>query len=93
MVQNLTTGQTDSKQFIRFRNQLVIAAKNFAIEENLSPVLTPTMFEDMDEQRKLAHKMVDAVNRANKKLFLKLLRYSVSKTEVSYAQVRLVGRK
>ena len=93
MVQNLTTGQTDSKQFIRFRKQLVFAAENFAREENLSLLLIPTMFEDMDEQRKLSQKVVDVVNRANKKIFLKLLQYSVGKTEVSDAQVRLVGSK
>ena len=35
------------------------------LEESLTAVLIPTMFKDMDEQLKLAHKVVDVVDRAN----------------------------
>ena len=62
-------------------------------EENLTPVLSPTMSRDMDEQLKLAHKVVDVVDRTNRKLCLPLLRYNVDKPESSYAQVRLFARK
>ena len=58
-VQNLTMGEADFNQFMRLRNQLVNAAENFAREENLTPVLIPTMSRDMNEQLKLAHKVVD----------------------------------
>ena len=54
LVQNLTMGEADFNQFIRLRNQLVIAAENFARDESLSPGLIPTMPKDMDEQVKLA---------------------------------------
>ena len=54
LVQNLTMGEAGFKQFMRLRNQLVNAAENFAREENLTPVLIPTMSKDMDEQLKLA---------------------------------------
>ena len=64
-VQNLTMGETDFNQFMRLRNQLGNAAENFAREENFSPVLIPTMSRYMDEQLKLAHKVVDIVNRTN----------------------------
>ena len=37
LVQNLTMGKAYFKQFIRLRNHVVIAAENFAGEENLSP--------------------------------------------------------
>ena len=47
----------------------------------------------MDEQLKLAHKLVDSVDRANRKICVTLLRYSVDKQESSYAQVRLFARK
>ena len=47
---------------MRLRNQLIKAAENFAREENLTPVLIPTMSEDMDEQLKLAQKVVDVVD-------------------------------
>ena len=86
-------GEADINQFMRLRNQLVNAAKNFAREENLTPVLIPTMSRDMDEQLKLAHKVVDVVDRANRKICVTLLRYNVEKLENPYAQVRLSARK
>ena len=93
LVQNLTMGEADFKQFMRLRNQLVNAAENFAREENLTPVLIPTMSKDMDEQPKLAHKVVEVVDRANRKICVTLVRYDVDKPESSYAQVRLFARK
>ena len=93
LVQNLTMGEADFNQFMRLRNQLVNAAENFAREENLTPVLIPTMSRDMDEQLKLAHKVVDVVDRTNRKICVTLLRYNVDKPESSYAQVRLFARK
>ena len=51
------------------------------------------MYKDMGEQLKLARKVVDVVDRANKKSFVTLLRYNLDKTEGSYAQVRLFARK
>ena len=93
LVQNLTRGKADFNQFMRLRNQLVNAAENFAREENLTPVLIPTMSRDTDEQLKLAHKVVDVVDRTNRKICVTLLRYSVDKPESSYAQVRSFARK
>ena len=93
LVQNLTMGEADFKQFMRLRYQLVNAAKNFAKEEKFTPVLIPTMSKDMDEQLKLAPKVVDVVDRTNRKICVTLLRYNVDKPESSYAQVRLFARK
>ena len=75
LVQNLTMGEADFNQFMRFRNQLVNAAENFAREENLTPVLIPTMSRDMDEQLKLSHKVFDVVDRTNRKICVTLLGY------------------
>ena len=86
-------GEADFDQFIRLRNQLVNAAENIAREENLMAVLIPTMSKDMDEQLKLAYKVVDVVDRANRKICVTLLRYNVKKPESSYAQFRLFARK
>ena len=86
-------GEPDFNQFMRLRNQLVNAGDNFAREENLTLVLIPTMSKDMDEQLKLAHKVVDVVDRANRTIFVTLLRYNVDKPESTYAQVRLLARK
>ena len=86
-------GKSDFNQFMRLRNQLVNAAENFAREENLTPVLIPTMSRDIDERLKLAHKVVDIVDRTNRKICVTLLRYNVDKPESSYAQVRLFARK
>ena len=82
LVQNLTMGEADFNQFIRLRNQLVNAAENNAREENLTPVQISTMSRDMDEQLKLAHKAVDVVDRANRKICVTLLRYNVDKLRV-----------
>ena len=67
-------GEADFNQFMRLRKQLTKAAENFAGEENLTPVLIPTKTSDMDEQLKLAHKVVDVVDRANRKICVTLLR-------------------
>ena len=93
LVQNLTMGEADFNQFMRLKNQLVNASGNFAREENLSPVLIPTMSKDMDEQLKLAHKVVDVVDRANKKICVTLPRYIVDNPENIYAEVRIFARK
>ena len=86
-------GDAEFKFFIRFSNQLVVAAEDFVREKNSNSVLIPTMSKDMDEQLKLARKVVDVVDRANKKNFVTLLRYNVDKPEDSYALVRLSVRK
>ena len=69
------------------------SAENFGREENLSLVLIPTTSKDMDEQLKLTHKLVDAVDRANRKICATMLHYSVDKPESSYAQVRMIAGK
>ena len=86
-------GETDVNHFMRLRNQLVNAAENFARAENSTPVLIPTMSKDMDGLLKLAHKFVDIVDRAHRKICVTLLRYKVDKPESSYALVRLFARK
>ena len=86
-------GQADFNQFIRQRNQLVVAADNFLREKNLSPVLQSTPSKDMEEQLKLLHKVIDVVDRPNRRVCVTLLGYKVDNPETSYAQVRLFGRK
>ena len=87
LAQNITMGEADFNQLTRLRNQLVNVAENFAREDNLTPVLIPTISRDMEEQLKLAHKVVDVVHRANRKICVTLLRYNVENPESSYAQV------
>ena len=93
LTQNLSMGEADFKQFIRQRNQLVVAADNFLREQNLSPVLQSTLSKDMEEQLKLVHEVIDVVDRPNRKICVTLLRYKVDNPEISYAQIRLLGRK
>ena len=47
----------------------------------------------VDEQLKLAHKVVDVVDRTNRKICVTLLRYDVDKPESSYAQVQIFASK
>ena len=86
-------GEADFNQFIRQRNQLVVAADNFLRKQNLSPVLQSTLSRDMEEQLKLVHKVIDAVDCSNRRIFVTLLRYKADNAETSYAQVRLFGRR
>ena len=72
---------------------LVIAEENFAREENLSPVLIPTLSKDMGEQLWLVNRIVDGNERTIRKISVILLRDSVDKPESSYAQVQLLARK
>ena len=90
--QNFSMGEADFNQFIRQRNQLVVAADNFLREQNLSPVLQSILYKDMEEQLKLLHKVIDVVDRPNRRICVTQLRYKVDNPETSYAQVRLFGR-
>ena len=47
----------------------------------------------MEEQLKLLHKVIDFVDRPNRKICVTLLRYKVDNPDTSYARVRLFGRK
>ena len=86
-------GEAEFNQFMRLRNQLVNAAENFAREENLIPVLIPTMSKGMDEQLKLTHKVVDAVDRLNRTICVTLMRYNVDKHGSSCALSGLFAKK
>ena len=83
-------GEADFNQFLRLRNQLVKAAENFATREILTAVLIPTKSKDMDEQLKLVHKVVDVVDRTNRKTCVTLPRCNMDSPESSYSQVRLI---
>ena len=93
LIQNFTMGEADFNQFTRLRNQLDNAAGNSAREEKSTEVLILTTSQDMGEQLKRAHKVVDLVDRAKRKTCVTLLRYNVDKAECSYAQVRLIARR
>ena len=86
-------GEADFNQFIRQKNQLVAAADKFPRGQNLSPVLQSTLSKDMEEQLKLVHKVIDAVDCPDRRICVTLLRYKVNNPETSCAQVRLFGRK
>ena len=86
-------GEADFHQFIRQRYQLVVALDSFLREQILSAVLQSTLSKDMEEQLKLVHKVIDVVDRPNRRICVTLLRYKVDNPETSYAQVRLFGRK
>ena len=87
--QNLSMEEADFNQSFRQRYQLVVAADNFLREQSLLPVLQSTLSKDMEEQLKLVHKVIDVVDRPNRRIFVTLLRYKVNSPETSYAQARL----
>ena len=56
-------------------------------------VFQSTLSKDMEEQLKLVHKVIDVVDRPNRRICVTLLRYNVDNPETSYAQARLFRRK
>ena len=85
--------EADLNQFVRQRNQLVVAADNFLREQNLSALLQSKLSKDMEEQLKFVHKVIDIVDRPKRKICVTLLRYKADNPDTSNAQVRLFGRK
>ena len=93
LAQNLTMGQANFNQFIRLRNQLVVAIRDFNKEANLPPMQVKLLAKDMEEQLKLTHKVVEVVDRPQRKICVTLLCYIAEKPETSYVQVRLFRRR
>ena len=91
--QSLSMGEADFNQFIRQRNQLVVAAYNFLREQNMSSVRQSTLFKDMEDQLKLVHKVIDVVDCSKRRICVTLFRCKVDNPDTSNAQVRLFGRK
>ena len=87
--QNISMGEANFNQFIRQRKKLVVAADIFLRKQILSPVLQSSLSKDMEEQLKLVHKVIDVVDRPNRKICVTLLRHKADNAETSYAQVRL----
>ena len=90
---HLAVGEADFNQFIRLRNQLVVAVRDFSKEENLPPVHVKLQAKDMEEQLNLTHKVVVVGDRPYRKICVSMLRYNVEKPETSYVQTRLFARR
>ena len=84
LAQNLTMGEEDFNQFIRLRNQLVVAVRDFSKEENLPSVHVKLLAKDMEEQLKFTHKVLEVVDRPHRKICVTMLRYNVEKPETPY---------
>ena len=80
-------GEADFIQFIRLRNQLVVAVREFSKEENLPPVQVKLQAKDMEQQLKLTQKVVDVVDRSHRYICVTMLRYNKEKPETSCVQV------
>ena len=85
--------EAEFNQFIRQRNQFVVAANNFLRAKVLVSILQSTLSKDMEEQLKSVHKVIDVVDCPNRRICVPLLRYKADNPETSYTQVRLFGRK
>ena len=53
--------ESDFKQFMQLRNRLDITTEKFSGKQNLSLVHIPTISKDMDDQLRLAQRVVDVV--------------------------------
>ena len=91
--QILTQEEADFNQFIRLKNQLVVAVTDFSKKENLPRVQVKLLGKDMEEQLKLTHKVVEVVDRPHRKICVTMLRYNFEKSKASYVQVHYSGRR
>ena len=91
--QNLTLREADFEQFIRLRNQLVVAVADFSKEENQPAVQVKLLAKDMEEQLKFTHRSVEVFDRPHREICVTMLRYNEEKPKTSYVQVRLYGRR
>ena len=73
LVQNLSMRDTDLIQCIRLRSQLVDDAEKIRREEESSRVQIRRISKDKDEKLKLAHKLVNIVDRTIIKLCVTLM--------------------
>ena len=87
LAQNLTMREAGFIQFIRLRNQLIVAVRDFSEEENLTPVQVKVLAKHMEEQLKLTHKVVEVVDRPYRKICVTMLRYNVENPEFSKVPV------
>ena len=69
-------GEADFNQFIRVRNQPVVAVRDFSRDETLPPVQVKLLAKDMEEHLKLTHKVVEVVDRPLGKICVTMLRYN-----------------
>ena len=74
-----TKGEADCNQFIRLRNQLVVAVRDFRKKGSLPPVQVKVIAKDMEELLKLTHERVEVVDRPHRKICVTTLRYNVEK--------------
>ena len=66
--QQITLGESDFKQLLLLRNQIVFATADFAKDEKLQPVVTAPLSKDLDEQLKHVQKAITIVDRCKRKI-------------------------
>lgn len=91
--QQINLGEGDFKQLLLLRNQIVVAAVDFAKDEKLEPIVTAPLSRDLDEQLKHVQKAITIVDRSKRKIIATMKKYYVEKPESSYVQIRLFTRK
>ena len=84
MVENPTIRETVFDRISRLRSQLGVCGEKQRIEENFSSKQILTMSKDNDKKLKLAHKVLDVMDRPNRKTCVTLLRYNVDNPESSH---------
>ena len=89
--QRLTISQSDFKDFVNKKNELHIAATNFATVQDLQlqPITIGPFARDMETQLKMAHKVYIVVQEPHRKICVTMLRYNVNNPKSSYVQIRL----
>ena len=91
MCQKIGMGERHFNDFMRMKNELVIAVAEFRKLQNLQPA--PENFtRDMEDQLKMMHQVYNVVDQPHRKIYVTMLRYKVDNPDSTYVQIRLFGK-
>ena len=90
--QQIKLGVFDFKQLLCLRNPIVLAVREFSIDETLKEVVTSHLSKDLDEQLKHVQKAITNVDRPKRKIFATMKKHCMDKPESTYVQLRLFTR-
>ena len=91
MHQCLSISEKDFNDFMRMKDELLVATTEFATVQGLQlqPITIGPFAREMETQLKMAHKVYNVVDLSHRRICVTMLRYKVKIPKTSYVQIRL----
>ena len=95
MHQCLGISENDFNDFMRMKNELLVATTEFATVQGhqLRTVTIGAFAREMETQLKMAHKVYNVVDLSHRRICVTMLQYKVKISEPSYGQVQVFTPK